>query len=422
MGYLTMSNKEREQLKVFEKLKLKEITQKEAAAKLGMSARWVREKLKRYLQNGDAGLIHKSRGKESGRRWDDKEKQITIDLLKSDWHGFGPKFTSEKLAELYKIKVDKETVRQAMMAAGIWQGKKVRNKHRKRRDRRPMFGMMVQLDGSPHDWFEGRAGRCTLLVFIDDATSEILWLEFVDSESTMALLQATKNYIQAHGIPHEFYVDHGGVFHVNLNNKEHEKITQWERAVEQMGIKVIHAHSPQAKGRVERCNQTMQDRLVKELRLAEISSMSAGNEYLRTSNFIQKHNAEFSSKAAQGGNAHADHQSYDLDNIFCIKETRILMNDFTITFNKRIFQLQREQRTILRSKNEIEVRIHLDHSIKLFIRKVELHFNEIRVRQPQVKEPQFKEFKPRKINRAFIRGAYSESRMKRPMPAAEAKS
>ena len=299
MGYLTMSNKEREQVKVLERLKLKEITQKEAAAKLKISSRWVREKLKRYVEKGDIGLIHKNRGKESVRRWDDKEKQLTIDLLKSDWHGFGPKFTAEKLKELHKIKVDKETVRKAMMAAGIWQGKKRRNNHRKRRERRPMFGMMVQLDGSPHDWFEGRAGKCTLLVFIDDATSKILWLEFVDSESTMALLQATKNYIETHGIPHEFYVDHGGVFRVNLNNKDHEKITQWERAVEQMGITVIHAHSPQAKGRVERCNQTMQDRLVKELRLAGISSMEVANAYLRTSHFIEKHNAEFSSEATE---------------------------------------------------------------------------------------------------------------------------
>ena len=123
----------------------------------------------------------------------------------------------------------------------------------------------------------------------------------------------------------------------------------------------------------------------------------------------------------QSGNAHADHQSYDLDNIFCIKETRILMNDFTVTFNKHIFQLHAQQRTIIRPKDVISIHVHLDHSIKLFIRKTELDFNEIKVRQPRVKEPQFKEFKPRKINRAFVKGAFSESRVKRPMPAAEAK-
>ena len=131
-----------------------------------------------------------------------------------------------------------------------------------------MLGLMVQLDGSHHDWFEGRAPKSTLLVFIDDATSKILWLEFAKSESAIALMKATKNYVKRHGIPHSFYTDHGSVFHVNLNNSENDKKTQWERAIGQLGIEIIHAHIPQTKERVERCNGTMQDRLIKELRLA----------------------------------------------------------------------------------------------------------------------------------------------------------
>ena len=128
--------------------------------------------------------------------------------------------------------------------------------------------MMIQLDGSPHDWFEDRAGQCVLLVFIDDATSQILWLEFAESESVISLMKATKNYVQKYGAPQLFYTDHGSVFHVNLNNHDKKKKTQWEQTVARLGIKVQHAHSPQAKGRVERCNQTMQDRLIKEMRLA----------------------------------------------------------------------------------------------------------------------------------------------------------
>ena len=146
-------------------------------------------------------------------------------------------------------------------------------KHRQQRERKRFFGEMIQLDGSPHNWFEGRNEKCTLLVFIDDATSKIVWLEFVKSESTKAVMQAVKNYIEKCGIPQQFYVDFGGVFSVNTNNPDREKITQWKRCCQELGIDVIYAHSPQAKGRVERANKTLQDRLVKEFRLAEISSI-----------------------------------------------------------------------------------------------------------------------------------------------------
>lgn len=380
MKYLTMNNKEREQLKVFERLKLKEITQSEAAVRLRVTDRCIRKKFKRYLQDGDAGLIHKNRGKESPKKWNDAEKHLTIDLLKNEWHGFGPKFTQEKLKEIHGIIVSRETVRQAMMSAGIWHGKKAKNTHRKRRERKPMIGMMIQLDGSPHDWFEGRAGKCTLLVYIDDATSQILWLEFANAESTESLLCATKNYIQEHGMPQSFYTDFGSVFHVNLNNPEDVKKTQWERACEELNIKVIHAHSPQAKGRVERCNQTMQARLIKNMRLAKISSIEAANAYLRTSDFIKKHNESFAVQPYQCGNVHSSHQSYNLNNIFSIKSTRILANDFTINFNKRIFQLHAQQKTIIRPKNEININVHLDGSITLFIRRTKLSFNEIKVK------------------------------------------
>jgi len=251
-----------------------------------------------------------------------------------------------------------------------------------------MRGMMVQCDGSPHDWFEGRAGQCTLLVFIDDATSEILWLEFAESESVKSLMQATKNYIERYGIPQSFYTDHGSVFHVNLNNPDGEKKTQWERACAQLGITVIHAHSPQAKGRVERCNQTMQDRLIKEMRLAGIASIEAANNYLLNSEFIKNHNARYAVKAAQQGDAHASRNAYDLTDIFSIQETRVVANDFTIIYGKRLFQIHKHQKTIIRPKDEIIVKLKLDGSIALVIRNVGLFFNEINARsKPQKQEP-----------------------------------
>lgn len=262
MGKITMSKKERKQLVVFNKLKQGEITQVEAALKLDISARWVRKKYKRYVLQGDAGLVHANRGRSSTRGWDEAERSYAMDLLKGDWHDFGPTYTSKKLKLLKGIFVSKETLRKAMIDEGIcgtWQRKKRRIKHRKRRERRERVGHLVQLDGSPHDWFEGRAPWCTLLVFIDDATSRILWLQFATGESTLEVMRATQEYTKRNGAPHEFYVDYGSVFSVNLNNSERDKKTQWERAVASLGSEVIHARSPQTKGRVERSNGTMQD-------------------------------------------------------------------------------------------------------------------------------------------------------------------
>jgi hypothetical protein len=377
MGYLTMNDKEREQAKVFEQVKLGIITQIEAAARLKISDRWVRAKIKRYYDLGDNGLIHKNRGILSPRRWAINEENFLIELIQGEWRDFGPTFASEKLEELHGIKISREVIRKAMIRAKLWAPRQMRNKHRKRRERRLMFGIMIQLDGSPHDWFEGRGKKCTLLVFIDDATSKILWLEFVESETVEALMQATKNYIEVYGIPQSFYVDHGSVFHVNLNNKENEKKTQWELACERLGIEVKHAHSPQAKGRVERCNQTMQDRLSKELRLQKISTIADANEYIRTSKFIERHNSKFAKQPTQQGDAHRDWKSFNLDEVFSLYETRKLANDFTIMYHKKIFQLHKEQSTIIRPKNEITVRTSLNGSTSLWIRKVKLFFSEI---------------------------------------------
>jgi hypothetical protein len=423
MGYLTMNRKEREQAKVFEQIKLGAITQSEAATRLGISDRWVRKKIKRYYVQGDAGLVHISRGKTSSRRWNPKHEQLLAGLLQAEWHGFGPTFATEKLEEMHAIKVSSETVRKAMIRSMLWVPKQNRRKHRIRRERKPMFGIMVQLDGSPHDWFEGRSEECTLLVFIDDATSQVLWLEFVHGESVAALMKSTKSFVEKHGIPHIFYTDHGSVFHVNLNNKEEIKKTQWEVACEELGIKIIHAHSPQAKGRVERCNQTMQDRLIKEMRLAGISSIDAANEYLRASSFIEKHNRKFAVLALQKGDAHRGHQFYDLANVFTTKETRILANDFTILYNKRIFQLHDQQKTIVRPKDEIIIKVDLADTVTLWIRKIELDFSEIKSKplMQEIKPIEYISRKPSRNSQRWAGGFLpQESRMKPAMPAVEA--
>lgn len=420
MGYLTMNHKEREQAKVFEQVKQGIITQNEAAARLRITARWVRAKIKRYYQFDDIGLVHKNRGRVSPRRWDAEKEQFLIELLQGNWHGFGPTFAAEKLEELHDIKVSKEVVRKAMIRAGIWKPKQKRNMHRKRRERKQMLGMMVQLDGSPHDWFEGRAEKCTLLVYIDDATSRILWLEFADAETITALMQATKNYVEKHGIPGSFYTDHGSVFHVNVSNLENIRKTQWELACKQLGIKVQHAHSPQAKGRVERCNETMQDRLIKELRLADISSIAAANDFLRTSNFIPKHNAKFAVQPAQKGNAHSDASPYDLSAIFCLQEVRLLANDFTIVYKKRIFQLHSKQRRYIKPKDKIIIKTYLNGTLTLWFKEMELSFHEIFARP--IREREVTTPIPRKPSRnSYLwNGGRPESILKPAAPAVEA--
>jgi len=380
MGNLTMSTKEREQLVVFEELKNGQITQLEAANRLKVTPRWIRKKLGRFKNEGASGLVHKGRGKPSRRRWDPAQEALALDLLRGNWQGFRPTIAAEKLEELHGIKVSKETLRQAMIRAGLWQGKKARVVHRKRRERSPMFGMLVQLDGSPHDWLEGRGQQCTLLVFIDDATSRLLWIEFVHSESKHAVMTATKNYIQKCGRPIAFYVDFGVVFSVNRNNSNRTKKTEWKRGCEALSIEVKHAHSPQAKGRVERANGVLQDRLVKELRLAGISTIDGANQFLATSKFLDNHNARFAVAAAQSGDAHRPTLGYDLNAILCFKSTRVVANDFVVQFKRRIFQISQTQDIIVRPKDRVLVSELLDGAILLSARDVALSFIELKGR------------------------------------------
>ncbi len=382
MGNIIMSKQESKQLLIFEKLKRKEITQAIAAQILDLSERWVRTKFRRYTTDGPEGLLHKGRGRPSKKRWSKEQEDQAIELLHGPFKGFGPTFAAEKLAELHSITVSHETLRKSMIRNGLWFIKSPQSKHRRWRERKTCRGIMVQLDGSPHDWFEGRAPKCTLLVFIDDATSEILWAEFAVSESTEALFQATKNYMTKHGIPASFYVDYGGVFSVNTNNPDREKKTQYERAIQELGARVIHASSPQAKGRVERANRTLQDRLVKELRLQKISTMKTANAFVQ-SGYLDRHNSQFAVLAAEPADAHRSIDGINLSSIFCLKNKRVLQNDFTIAYRKRIFQIEQHQKTILRPKDKIVVREHLDGSISLAIRSVLLNSTEIGKRPPK---------------------------------------
>ncbi len=363
-------------MRIFESLIRGEITQIAAAKKLRLSARQIRNKLKKYKKKGIAGLVHENRGRSSPRRWNTKERDKAMSLFDGLFEDFGPTFAAKKLETLYGIFVSKETLRKEMIKAGKWFGKKRRQQHRIRRARKLYFGEIVQLDGSDHDWFEGRDKRCTALVYIDDATSALLYLKLVPSESTESLSITTKEYFEKWGLPNKFYVDYGSVFSVNTNNPDRVKKTQFGRAMQECGVEIIFAHSPQAKGRVERANGTLQDHLVKELRLAGISTMDAANDFIRTQ-FIDQYNERFAKKPLGKGNIHRLVDGFNFNPIFCLKEERVVQNDWTIRYKNRIFQIQKDQNTIIRPRNHLTVLERFDGAITLKIRKTRVFFSEI---------------------------------------------
>ena len=379
MEKVTMSRKEINQIPVFERLKNKEISQVTAGVMLRLTPRQISNKLKRYLQFGAAGLAHKRRGAKGNRAWSENIREEALALIREHYADFGPTFAAEKLQQNHAITINRESLRGAMIQAGMWHGKKRKSVHRQRRERKLMIGVMIQLDGSDHDWFEGRGPRCTLLVFIDDATSTIVWAEFVTGESVQCLMQASYHYFKKHGLPLSFYVDRASVFRVNTNNPDNLKITQYKRAMNELDIELKFARTPQAKGRVERVHRTLQDRLVKEMRLAGISDMDAANRFLHT-RYLDEHNAKFFVPAANSADGHRPVNGVDLSHILCIKSVRVVTNDFTVSYKNNILQVVRTPNVILRSTDRITVLELLDQTIVLKFKGRPLSFVKINAR------------------------------------------
>jgi len=343
MDLLTMSTKELSRVEVIGRLQEKRLTQKEAAKILGVSERQVKRLWKRYREKGASGLVSMRRGKPSNNRMMANTEQVVVDLLHSRYADFGPTLACEKLVEKHGLKLSVGSVRKIMIEEELWKPKKARKVvAHQMRERRACFGELVQIDGSPHDWFEGRAAECSLLVFIDDATGKLGELLFVESESFFSYCRATEGYLTRHGKPGAFYSDKHGVFRVNQPSAgPSDAQTQFGRAMQALDIQIICANSPQAKGRVERANQTLQDRLPKELRLRGISSWEAGNA------FLPEYMADFNRRfAAQPRSTHDAHRPLtaqdDLARLFRWQETRILSKNLTLQFNKVVYQIQTE--------------------------------------------------------------------------------
>ena len=282
---LTMSKKELTRLEVMQRLAEKRLKQREAAEQLGVSVRHLKRLLRTYRQAGAAGLVSKRRGRTSNNHLGVKVRKQAVQFIRKRYADFGPTLAHEKLTEIHGLQLSVESVRQLMVAAELWKPRRAkRARVHQMRTRRACFGELVQIDGSPFDWFEGRAPACSLLVFIDDATGRLLELYFTPQESFFSYCAALRRYFARHSKPLAFYSDKHGIFHVNAKNAvSGTGLTQFGRALQELDIQSICANTPQAKGRVERANQTLQDRLVKEMRLQSVSGLEAGNAFTPSS-------------------------------------------------------------------------------------------------------------------------------------------
>jgi Helix-turn-helix domain len=385
-----------DRLKVVKDVLEHRLNKRQAAELLSLSRRQVIRLCQRIQQEGYRGIQHKLRGRPSNRALATGLLERAISLLKQPrYAGFGPTFANEKLLELHHISLSTSVLRRGMIQAGLWRSKTFIPPHRAWRERRSCVGALIQLDGSDHDWFEGRGPRCVLLIYIDDATSRILYAEFVDVEDSLTLLATTQTYLRQHGRPVAFYVDKDSIYKVNRQASIEEElqdaspITQFTRAMSELGIEVLCANSPQAKGRVERSFGTHQDRLVKELRLAGISNKASANRFLRDI-YIPLHNARFAVTPASSLDAHRPLlKSHGLDSILSLRIPRIVAQDFTVACQKRHFQILPHQSVRIHPKNTVLVETRLDGSTHLLFKDTYLHFKVIakkRALQPLPKQ------------------------------------
>ena len=334
-----MSEKEVDRISVCEMLESGLLKHRDAAARLKVTVRQSKRLLKSYRIKGKEGLISKKRGKASNRSYDEKFKTTVKSVVEDKYNDFGPTLAAEKLKEEEGVCINKETLRKYMIEWGMWKpGRVKRRAIHQQRQRRERFGELVQIDGSHHDWFEGRAAKCCLIVFVDDATSKILAMHFKPTESTQAYFECAKKYLQKYGRPLSFYNDRHGVFKVNKKGSEHKK-TQFGRAMGELNIEIIYAHSAEAKGRVERANRTLQDRLIKEMRLKGISDIETANSYV--DEYIKKYNKNFGKKAAREEDAHRKDipEEKVLDVILSERHLRKLSRNLEFSFDGSIYQV-----------------------------------------------------------------------------------
>jgi transposase-like protein len=337
--------------------------------------------IKRIRKEGDDGICHRSRGTTSNHRIPKKIKDKTLKLFREQYKDFNIVHATEKLSEVHGITLSDETLRLWLNEAETPYKKRKVKKHRQRRERRAHFGELVQIDGSHHDWFEGRGPICVFMGYIDDATNIVHGL-FYDYEGTMPAMDSMKRYTKRYGIPQSVYLDKHSTYKswaeptIEEQLNDQKPMSQFEKSLTELAIEVIHANSPQAKGRVERLFKTLQDRMVREMRLLGIKSVDEANEFLTT--YLPKYNRKFKKQAASDADLHRPAlHSRELDRILCIKEKRTVKNDFTIAYNKTLYQIEQATRAKI-----VTVEERLDGTLHITYNGQDLRFREITRKPP----------------------------------------
>lgn len=380
---LIMSKKERQRKALLEGVKQGHLTLKEAAKRLKISYRQSKRIWKRYQEEEDGGLIHRSRGRRSSHAYPEDFKTMVISTYQKRYTGFGCRFAMEKLWEYEGLVVHEETLRLWLKAAGLWQARRQGNPHRKRRIRRERFGEMLQIDGSDHAWFGAEAGRSCLLNMVDDATGFTL-AQMDDGETTAVLLSTLKIWIERYGIPKSVYVDLKTVYLSPKGRKwsqDDEEVrahfSVFERVCERLGIEIIEAYSPQAKGRVERKHQVFQDRFLKDMALKGIRTLAEANQFL-LEEFLNEINDKFAVSPVSQEDGHRSMESYgDLNQIFCWEHQRVVKNDWTIQFEKECYQIHRELTVRIKPRDKVLVRRHLDKSLSVWYKENRLDIGRV---------------------------------------------
>src|SRR5271169_6513620 len=356
---LTMSRKERERITIMAGVKAKELSQVQAAELMGLGYRQAKRVWRRYQDVGDAGLVHRLRGKPGLRRKPPALRTQVLTLCAEDrYEDFGPTLLAEEL-EKKGIVVDHDTVRRWLLVAGKRTVRRRRQRHRQWRERKPCFGAMVQLDGSHHDWFEGRRAKCVLMVMVDDATNR-LRARFGEEETTRASYDALEGWVRQHGLPGSLYVDRDSIYRCEGQARVAEQLagkarqTQFGRAMAQLGVELILANNPQAKGRVERMNGVLQDRLVKALRLARINDVESANRFLEET-FLGEFNRRFGRVAASPLDAHRGIPR-NLDEVLCWEEERVVQRDWTVGCEGQWYQLDCQHEALSLAGRKVVVR------------------------------------------------------------------
>ena len=382
-----MSRKERDRMTIMVGIQHGELTLGAAAQVLGLSYRQTLRVWRRYQGQGDAGLVHRARGRPSPRRTSPALRARILARYRERYGDFGPTLAAEYLREEDGLEVDHETLRRWLLAEGMRTLQRRRQRHRQWRERKPCFGEMVQLDGSHHDWFEGRREPCVLMVGVDDATNR-LRARFFEAETTHASYDTFEDWTRRHRLPRSVYVDRDSIYRCEGEPSVADQLagrepqTQFGRAMDQLGVKLILARSPQAKGRVERMNGVLQDRLVKALRLEGICDLASANRYLDRV-FLPALNRRLAREPAQAADVHQAVPA-NLDEILSWEEERVVQRDWTVTWQGRWFQIQRAEEARNLVRRPITVRRLRNGGIQLLTGGQKLRWRELPDRPPRV--------------------------------------